>query len=363
MLKIKYPNTLVYKCSKEVNASRPIKHSHLRYQLQLRRVLPLLSHLLRRPQQGIQALQPRHLNASLARDAHGIAHNNLEFQLAASLPVQQHARARALVSLRAADDLLRRGHGVRERPAEDVRHGVADLVHDAEQMTPQLRIVHHVCVSAAAAEDGRRVHGGIDAQLVPPDRLQADLVVRVDILDAAKLGPQPRQLVGAHEPPVRRVHVATAAAVSVRSDADARPPVLADDARGGLLRADDGHRTDDGRGREASPEGLLDAHAVLDEHDARRRPDEGRNHGRVVAHVRESLGGHEDVVPVLLAARVRSLAFVRGCQSRGFNGGKSRLRVKSVVPEAVRFHPHARLPDGLIVGTGHQGHMDVFRRL
>lgn len=245
-------------------------HLHPRHSStsQLPLLLPPLPLPLRRPQQRIQTLQARHLHAPLARNPHGVPQNHLELQRLPGLPVQQHARPRALVARGALDDLVRARHARREGAAQDLGCRVEDLVHHAEEVQTELRVRDHVGVAAAAGEHGRGVHGGVDAELVPADGLQADLVVGLDVPDAAEVGPPALQGLGALGSSSGDGLIARSPAVRVGADADPRPAVLSDDSRGRLLGADDGDGTHDWGLGEALSEGLLNADAVLNENNA-----------------------------------------------------------------------------------------------
>ncbi|TPX07071.1 uncharacterized protein E0L32_010966 [Thyridium curvatum] len=302
-------------------------------------LLPL-PHRLRTPQQPIHALQPPHLHPLRPRDPHGVAQDDLDLQRPAGLPVEQHRRPGPGIALRAPDDPLGRRvpmplhpPGVLERAAQHRRRRGPDLVHDAAQVGPQLRVRQHVGVAPAAGQHGRRVERGVDAQLVPPHRLQAELRQRLGVLDAAQPRQPPRQVGRGPRAPLRerrprvvvrrlpsaslllaaaavavavRVRVRERGRVGVGPQVHPRPAVLPDRARADLLRADDGHGADDGRPREPPAVRVLDAHAVLDQHDGRAGPHERRDGGRVVAAVRQRLGGHDNEVPARAGRCCRS---------------------------------------------------------
>lgn len=73
------------------------------------------------------------------------------------------------------------------------------------------------------------------------------------------------------------------------------------------------------------PEGSLDANTVLDEDNTRFWPNKRRDHGRVIADIRQRLGRDEDVVPVSVDLR------------GGADGWIGRGGVEGVVAEAVRL--------------------------
>lgn len=123
------------------------------------------------------------------RDPNGIAQNDLQLHRLSGLPVQQHAGFRARgIPLRAGKDLVRRGQFGGKSAAEDPGHRGEDLIHAALQVLSQVRIAHHYRIPNAARQHGRRVHRPIDADLVPPDQLQARLVVILGVPQLAVLG-------------------------------------------------------------------------------------------------------------------------------------------------------------------------------
>ncbi|KAF7546080.1 hypothetical protein G7046_g9416 [Stylonectria norvegica] len=170
------------------------------------------------------------------------------------------------------------------------------------------------------------------------------------------VGPPAGQSCGALGAAPGNVGVACAASVRVGPDADARPAVLPDGAWRRLLGADDGDGADDGSVGEPLPEGLLNAHAVLDENDARLRAYERRDQLGVIAHVRKRLGGDDDVVP----GPLRALPVRAG---GGWDGGKSTIGVEGIVAEAARLQLDARLLNCGVVGAGNEGDVDVVRGL
>ena len=317
----------------------------------------LLPHGLHAPQERVEALHAGQVHALGAGDPDGVAQDDLELQGPAALPVEQHAGLAADVALGALEDALGAREVVGERTAEEARDGGPDLVHNAGEVEPQLGVARHVGVAAAAAQDGRGVEGGVDAELVPAHQLEPDLVRHLDVADAAQAGPVVGELVGAFEAASLQVvgdrGGAAAAAgggrrVAVGAQVDPRPAVLLDGAWSDLRGGDDGHGADDGGVGKARAVRLLDAHAVLDQDDGRARAHERRNELGVIGAVRECLGGDDDEVPFGRPGCRR----VRRDSCRGW-GREHGMWLEGVVAEGMCLKLNPVVEESLVVGASY----------
>ena len=207
-------------------------------------------------QQGIQALQSRHLNPLLPRQANGITENHLELHLLPALPIKRHARLTAArIPLCRAQQRLRCGELGGQRRTNHLGRSLEHLVHDALQVPVQLRVVGHFLVRRAARQHGRRVHRRVDRDLVPPHPLQLLVRVGFRVLDAATQEELVQNTVlGACSFPC----CSGRGVGEIRSDVDPRPAVVLDVPVAGLGCRCDRYGTQDRRLGEPSCIGLLD---------------------------------------------------------------------------------------------------------
>ena len=174
-------------------------------------------------------------------------------------------------------------------------------------------------------------------ELVPPDELQALLVVLLRIGNPTELQEFHKALVARRTPP-RELRVALSRVVRpahVRAHTDPGPLVLSHDARFRLLGRDDRDGGEDRRVGEPRAVRVLDADAVLDQHDARRARHERCDRQRVVRHVRERFRRHDNVVELGPAA------------GGGLDGREDGVRLEVVVAVRVCLELDPVRLDGL----------------
>jgi len=122
--------------------------------------------------------------------------------------------------------------------------------------------------------------------------------------------------------------------VAVGTQVNPRPAVLTDGAQADLLGRDNGDGAQDRVVGEPDAVRVLDADAVLDQHDASVGTDERSDELAVVGAVRQGLGGYDDIVPLSGAGSGR----VPGWSgSSGGYGGVDGVWDEGVVAEGVRL--------------------------
>jgi hypothetical protein len=204
-------------------------------------------------------------------------------------------------------------------------------------MRTQDRVSHHVCAAEPSTENRAGVHGPIDADLVPADGLQRELIVRIRISQFSMVGEESHELVHALHSSSRQILRCGSAPpepIAIRTQAQSSPAILTHCPRVEQLGANDGDAADDGVIWKSCSMGFFDAKAVLDKDDCCFcGADYGGDGLGVIYEVWEGLRGHDHVVPAAGGCGWRC-----GCV---VDGGVDRVRGEGVGTEVAGFELYA----------------------